>query len=415
MKIRRFFAFILCCALLTGCTAPYTAPTQTTGPSRTVLTPETTSPSTLPAQTEPVPATLPVQQEQIINLQDPGAMDLLEELVYTELVMQLDSTEYFVENVQVTYISSEYLEELEFNSQANIYFGYTLDQLNTFFEGERYVFTLGEDGQTVVQQFTNAEYNYDEVLKNLAIGAGVIVVSAVVVCLIGPEPVTLSNIMSCAVSIGKVPTAKFFGRMLRTIVTNRNAEHFGEAVQEAALSNSDDFKWSAFGGSLKKVGGTAISLIGRASNGLTQSESAQIQQESGLPLDFIKNFHSMEEYQVYRNAGLEGQKVDGQWAYVRDIDWDFLDSEGRTNAQRVREGLSPLDPFGESYELHHIGQRTDSPLAILTSREHEENFSALHTNTGQSEGEQPSQGSEWTQQRRDFWKALLDLYLAAAA
>ena len=342
-------------------------------------------------------------------------MDLLEELVYTELVMQLDSTEYFVENVQVTYISSEYLEELEFNSQANIYFGYTLDQLNSFFEGERYIFTLGEDGQTIVQQFTNVEYNYDEVLKNLAIGAGVIVVSAVVVCLIGPEPVTLSNIMSCAVSIGKVPTAKFFGRMLRTIVTNRNAEHFGAAVQEAALSNSDDFKWSAFGGSLKKVGGTAISLIGQASNGLSQSESAQIQQESGLPLDFIKNFHSMEEYQVYRNAGLEGQKVDGQWAYVRDIDWDFLDSEGRTNAQRVREGLSPLDPFGESYELHHIGQRTDSPLAILTSREHEENFSALHTNTGQSEGEQPSQGSEWTQQRRDFWKALLDLYLAAAA
>ena len=42
-------------------------------------------------------------------------------------------------------------------------------------------------------------------------------------------------------------------------------------------------------------------------------------------------------------------------------------------------------------------------------------FSALHTNTGQSEGEQPSQGSEWTQQRRDFWKALLDLYLAASA
>lgn len=409
--IKRLFCLFLCCAMLSGCTAPYAAPATTVAPdSRT----EETTPVTTVAPTIPVTETQPMP-EASLDVRSPSDQTILEELIYTELVTQLDSTDYFVENVQVTYISNEYLEELEFNSQANIYFGYSLDQLNELFEGTRYIFTLGEDGQTVVQEFENAENQYGEILKNLAVGTGVIVVSAVVVCMIGPEPVTLTNIMTCAVSLGKAPAAKFFGNVFKAIVDNHNAEHFGEAVQAAALSSSETFAWSVFTGAVKKVGSTALSLLGEESNGLSSAESASIQQESGLPLDFIKNFHSVEEYNVYKNAGLTGQKVDGQWAYVRDIDWDFLDSEGRTNAQRVREGLSPLDPWGESYELHHIGQQTDSPLAILTSREHEENYSALHSNTGQSQGEQPSQGSEWTQQRRDFWKALLELYLATAA
>lgn len=410
--MRRLLAILLCCALLSGCTAPYTVPTQATV-SRTPA--ETTVPVTEPEITESQTAAQPAQDLDFVDIQDPGALDALEEQIYTELVLQLDSTEYFVENVEAIYISDEYLEELEFNSQANIFFGYTLEQLNEFYEGQRYIFTLGQDGQTVVQEFVNAENSYDQIVKNLAVGAGVIVVSAVVVCLIGPEPVTLSNIMTCAVSIGKAPAAKFFGSMFKTIVVNRSAEHFGQIVQEAALESSSSFAWSAFTGSLKSAGKATLSLLGRESNGLTNSQSARIQQESTLPLDFIKNFHSVEEYEVYRDAGLQGQKVDGQWAYVRDIDWSFLDSQGRTNAQRVLEGLSPLDPEGNSYELHHIGQRTDSPLAILTSREHEENFSALHANTGASEGEQPSQGSEWTQQRRNFWRALLDMYLAEAA
>lgn len=56
----------------------------------------------------------------------------------------LDSSDYFVENVQAVYISQEYLDELAFNSQENVYFGYTLSELNAQFQGEKYIFTLGE-------------------------------------------------------------------------------------------------------------------------------------------------------------------------------------------------------------------------------------------------------------------------------
>lgn len=83
-----------------------------------------------------------------------------------------------------------------------------------------------------------------------------------------------------------------------------------------------------------------------------------------------------------------------------------------TNAERVIHNLAPIDANGVPYELHHIGQRTDSPLAILTQEQHRlgSNYSALHTN------EDPGvhsiiSPSQWAQEKRDFWKALLDLTL----
>ncbi|MBU0906404.1 MAG: HNH/ENDO VII family nuclease [Firmicutes bacterium] len=62
-----------------------------------------------------------------------------------------------------------------------------------------------------------------------------------------------------------------------------------------------------------------------------------------------------------------------------DIDLDATDVFGRTNLQRMEEGLSPL-VNGEPIELHHIGQEMDGPLAELTPLEHRGpgNYSVLH-------------------------------------
>ena len=57
----------------------------------------------------------------------------IEDLVYNETVKELDNENYFVENVSAVYISKEYLEEVAFNSQSNIYFGYTIAELNELF------------------------------------------------------------------------------------------------------------------------------------------------------------------------------------------------------------------------------------------------------------------------------------------
>jgi hypothetical protein len=44
--------------------------------------------------------------------------------------------------------------------------------------------------------------------------------------------------------------------------------------------------------------------------------------------------------------------------------------QGRTNEQRIREGLSPYDRGGERVVLHHPNQSSEGPLIELTTAEH---------------------------------------------
>ena len=111
---------------------------------------------------------------------DAALLPYLENSLYEQLVSDLDSSDYFVENVQAVYISQEYLDELAFNSQENVYFGYTLSELNAQFQGEKYIFTLGENNETVAVPWTDYDDAYDRVIRNVAIGTGVILVCVTV-------------------------------------------------------------------------------------------------------------------------------------------------------------------------------------------------------------------------------------------
>ena len=162
--MKKLIAILLVCALLAGC-APYNSSSEPTLPSETegnqiVLTPE--------------------EMPEFSGLGDPALLTYIEDTVYTELITDLDSDIYFVENVSAIYISKEYLEEIAYNSQENIYFGYTLSELDACFLGTRYVFTLGKDGQTTVTAFEAYDDTYDQILKNVAIGTGVILLCVTV-------------------------------------------------------------------------------------------------------------------------------------------------------------------------------------------------------------------------------------------
>ena len=114
------------------------------------------------------------------GMNDPNLLRYTEDTIYENLVATLDSDEYFVENVSAVYISQEYIDELAYNSQANIYFGYTLQELAEQFQGKKYIFTLGDDGSTIVTEFEEYDDTYDRALKNVAIGTGVILVCVTV-------------------------------------------------------------------------------------------------------------------------------------------------------------------------------------------------------------------------------------------
>ena len=349
------------------------------------------------------------------GMNDPNLLRYTEDAIYENLVATLDSDEYFVENVSAVYISQEYIDELAYNSQANIYFGYTLQELAEQFQGKKYIFTLGDDGSTIVTEFEEYDDTYDRALKNVAIGTGVILV-CVTVSLVsaGLGAPAVSMIFSVAAQSGTkmALSGGIMGGVAAGIVTGVQTGDMEEALKSAALVGSESFKWGAITGVISGGASEAIALKGATRSGLTMNEAATIQRESKYPLDVIKQFKSMDQYEICKNAGLYPVTVNGKTSLVRAIDLDYVDDFGRTNLQRMKEGLAAIDPdSGLPYELHHIGQKTDSTLAILTKAEHMQggNNSIWHEFGSASKVHNAANEALWNRQRQTFWRQLATL------
>ena len=201
------------------------------------------------------------EEADFANLSDDALHRYVERTVYTNLVEKLDSSEYFVENVSTVYISKEYLEELEYNSKENIYFGYTLSEINAQFEGTRYVFTLGEDGNTVVQAFQNYDDTYDQIIKNVAVGTGVILVCVTVSVIsggVGANTVSVVFAASAKTGTSFALSSSVFSAVTSGLVTQFQTGDAEQALKNAALTASEGFMWGAIGGSI--AGGTEKAL-----------------------------------------------------------------------------------------------------------------------------------------------------------
>lgn len=386
--MKRLIAIILICTLLTGCVAQ----------------------SGVSSESE-IETTVAITEElQFDELNDPELLSYIEKSVYSDLVTRINDENYFIENVQAIYVSKEYIEETSYNSRSNIYFGYTLAELDELYQDTRYVFTLGEDNQTTVKEFEAYDDSYERMLKNVAVGTGVILVCVVVSAVTNVAGASaISMIFAASAKSGTVcalSTGVMSG-VTSGVVKGIETKDFEATLKNAAVNGSEGFKWGAISGAIS--GGTEklTKLHGATKNGLTMNQAAKIQQESKLPLEFIKNFHSVDEYNVLKNANTTLTKVNGKYALIQEIDWNFTDELGRTNAERVKENLSPIDSMGKSYELHHVGQKQDSPLAVLTSNQHKKNYKVLHENTGSS----PSKIDRklFDKQKNEFWSALFEL------
>lgn len=344
---------------------------------------------------------------EFTRLNDDGLPEYIQNTVYSQLIDDLDSADYYIENVSASYVSQEYIDELEYNSQENIYFGYSLSDLEQQFEGTKYVFTYDESSKnTTVKEFDEYDDTYEKALKNVAIGTGVVLICVTVSVVSGGSAPAVSMIFAAAAKTGTAVASStgLISGIAAGVVKGVQTGDMDQALKAAVATGSESFKWGAITGAIGGGVGEGVALKGATLNGLTLNEAAKIQKESRLPLDFIKSFHSVDEYNVYKKAKMELAVVNNREALVQKIDWYLKDEEGRTNIERVRNNLSPIDATGKSYELYHIGQKDDSPLAVLTSDEHHKNFSTLHLNTGQEESLINRKNFE--KEKRKFWKEL---------
>ena len=136
---------------------------------------------------------------------------------------------------------------------------------------------------------------------------------------------------------------------------------------------------------------------------LSNEEIQSIKAETGWSDEILESIRSVKEAKIYENAHLKEAEINGRKCLIRsDIDWEQKDSMGRTNAERAKLGLSPINKNGETIELHHIGQKENGPLAELTPGEHrgKENYSILHDATKASEIDR----EKFSIERSEYWK-----------
>lgn len=113
---------------------------------------------------------------------------------------------------------------------------------------------------------------------------------------------------------------------------------------------------------------------------------------------------SLREAEIYLKAGLKEGVVNGRKALIRtDIDMSRKDEFGLTNLERMQNGNPPIASNGEIIELHHIGQKADSPFAELTRTEHRGrgNDTILHDKNKVSEIDR----SAFQNERQMHWKS----------
>jgi hypothetical protein len=344
------------------------------------------------------------------SLDDPELLNYVEYTVYKKLVDELKDESYFIENVSATYISKEYIEELEYNSKENIYFGYNLKALEDLFDGSKFIFTLGEDGKTIVKEFEEYDDTFEQVMKDVAIGSGVILITVTVSAVSGGTGApAVSMIFATSAKTGtKVALSSgVISAGVSGIITGIQTKDFSEAFKSAVIDGSEGFKWGAIGGSIIGGASKTFALKGATLNGLTMNQAAVIQKESGYPLDVIKQFKSIEQYEVLRKAGIKPKLINGKTALIRDIDPNFTYESERTNLERMKEGLAALDPEGIPYELHHLNQKNDATLAILRKAEHIQNGNdkIWHSLDVVSEINR----IEFTKIRKEFWESMAKL------
>ena len=239
--MKRLLALILAFSLiLSGCNIQ---PSETKEPDSTTTTEDT-------IQENPELSDEEIAS-QFNSLSDPALLQYVEDSMYQSMTLEFNSDDYIVEDVSAIYISKEYIEELEYNSQANVFFGYTLDEVSKQFDGGKYVFTLADDGTTTVQPFEDYDDTYEKVLKNVAIGTGVILVCVTVsVVTAGAGMPAVSMVFAASAKTGATMALSSGGMGAATagIVTAIQTGDVEQAIDAAALAGSEAFKWGAISG-----------------------------------------------------------------------------------------------------------------------------------------------------------------------
>lgn len=141
--------------------------------------------------------------------------------------------------------------------------------------------------------------------------------------------------------------------------------------------------------------------------GLTFEQRNLIAKETGWSREIINSIDNMDQYAIYKNAGLHEATIDGRKCLIKDIDMNYVDPKtGLTNRELMELGRSPYDAkTGERIELHHMGQKFDGPFAELceNSEHGDGNDGILHPNRENSWRNDEALDKQYQLERKSHW------------
>lgn len=194
-----------------------------------------------------------------IKVDDPEFSDLTANELYLDIGELLAYEGYGNSEIQVdvSYYPKEYIKTLASNSQENIYFGYKLSELDELFVGKKYYFTCDDSGETTVKEFKPYEDNtYDQVIRNIAIGTGIIVISVTITLasggfgapVVAGSAVSAINVIFSSAATSATVTA-LSGGLVSSVVASATVamqtNDWEEIQKAAALAGSEGFMWGA--------------------------------------------------------------------------------------------------------------------------------------------------------------------------
>ena len=141
---------------------------------------------------------------------------------------------------------------------------------------------------------------------------------------------------------------------------------------------------------------------------LTLAEKQVIKNETGWSDSTINYIEDLNQYKIYKEAGVQEAYIDGRLCLIKNIDLDYVDPKtGLTNRELMAKGRAPVDAkTGEKIELHHMMQDPDGPfIELLENSEHGDgNHKILHTSSDESWRNDPQKLRDYQKQRADHWK-----------
>lgn len=291
--------------LLTGC--------GVTESSVTDITTTTTSTTTTTTTTVSAPDRLTVTDDSAFNfdtdpsnlnftsLDDANLSQYMEDAINTNMEASFGSDDYHIDNIASIYISKEYLTELEYNSKENVFFGYSMKDLDQQFQGKRYVFTLGDDGTTVVKEFEAYDDYFIKMLKDVAIGTGVLVFCVTVSLVsagVGAPAVSMIFAASAKTGTTMALSGGVIGGLANGIVTGIQTGDFIQSLKSAGTGAANGFKVGAISGAIAGGASETFKILKSGSkfkDAVTSGQSPQIGKASE---DYVQQFYPKGETQV---------------------------------------------------------------------------------------------------------------------